>query len=251
MTSQLFAGRWVLVTGGNRGIGWACVQLLAQQGANIFSASRTSRSAWLDELKALSDHHGVQVEHVKLDLNDRPSITAAMHQVAATGPLFGLINNAAEGLAGTVWKSNMEDIYRVFQSNFFGLVEISKLALAQMELQKIGSIVNVSSAAGLDAFAGQSIYGASKSAGLLLTQSLAKEVARFGIRVNAVVPGMTDTDMLENISPQALAEVEKSIALRRKAKPIEIAEAITFLLSPNSAMLTGQILRVDGAMPYP
>lgn len=248
MSSRPFEGRWILVTGANRGIGNACVEELATQGANVIAAARAPQRAWTQRLTQLESQHAVAIHSVQLDLREPQSIASSVQRVNELCVPYGLVNNAAISQVASVRSLNMDSVRELFDTNFFGLVELTKQVLTLMQEERSGSIVNISSAAGTDGFAGQSMYGASKAAALLFTASLAKEAARSGIRVNAVIPGMTDTEMLHNIPAVELAKVEQRIYLRRRGQASEVAKAIAFMLSPTTSMLTGQSLRVDGGM---
>jgi len=117
-----------------------------------------------------------------------------------------------------------------------------------MVRQRNGSIVNVASTAAVDGNLGKSVYGASKAAVIALTKATAREFAPMGIRVNAVAPGVTETDMLSTMAAEVVADVERTTDLGRRGQPSEIAEAICFLLSPFASYISGQVLRVDGGM---
>jgi 3-oxoacyl-[acyl-carrier protein] reductase len=144
--------------------------------------------------------------------------------------------------------SDLATAHDVFETNFFGLFSLMQGCVRLMARQRTGSIVNVASTAAIDGNPGKSVYGGSKAAVITLTKSSARELGPLGIRVNAVAPGVTETDMLSSMSEDVIAEAEMSTDIGRRGQPHEIAEAICFLISPLSSYVNGQVLRVDGGM---
>lgn len=244
-----FNGKTVIITGSNRGIGNESLNLFAQEGANIFAVSRTVDDAFSRFCKKKSEEYAVNIIPVQMDLGDETSIREGYQYIIRESKQIDiLINNA-----GIVRKQSlltmtkMEDIRNVFQINFFSQVLLTQLVSRSMMKAKKGSIVCVSSSAAFDG--GTNVeYSASKAAIIGMVRRLSKELSNYNIRINAVAPGLTLTDMANTLSDKDINIVKNMNAMHRLGQKTEIANAIVFLASEKSSFITGQVIRVDGGL---
>lgn len=240
----------VLVTGALTGIGRATAIAFANEGAKVVVSGRNADkgNALAEELKAL----GTDAAFIQADVRKENDLQALINgTVARFGSLDIAVNNAGtEGLRGDIIDQT-EDTYKVtFDTNVLGTLLSMKHELRVMLQQGSGSIVNVSSTFGTRAAAGASTYVASKHAVEGLTKAAALEGAAFGVRVNAVAPGPTETGMLNRFAggnDDAMYNMAKGVPMKRLGRPEEVAQAIVFLGSNKAPFLSGQILAVDGA----
>lgn len=234
-----------VITGGTRGIGKAIVETFLREGSSVCVTGRSKPKGfeeWVEQNSLES-----RVEFLKFDVADSTSVRKALLEMKKRfGHIDVLVNNAGveyNELIGMIDESHM---HTTFGTNVFGTILMTQYASRMMKARKAGSIVNISSGVGIKGNAGQSVYAASKGAVNSFTKSAAKELARDGIRVNAVAPGLTDTHMLDKTNEDAIAARIAGIPVGRLARPEEIAEACVFLASDRSSYITGQILAVDG-----
>lgn len=241
-----FSNKAYLVTGSTRGIGRAIAEALASSGATVGIHGRSD-----EKVRIVCDELAKSGKHVipsPADLSN-PDTAADLVKtfIKVTGRLDGLVNNAGGGKAASFRAMSLEKWRATFSTNLEAAMIASREAYAMMRGKGFGGIVNIASLAahGPGKWMGAD-YAASKAGLVSMTQSLAFEAARFGIRVNAISPGMVETDMTA-ILPE---ETRKSlnIPLGRLAKPDEIANTVLFLLSDASAYITGQVLHVDGGL---
>jgi 3-oxoacyl-[acyl-carrier protein] reductase len=243
---MLLKDRVAIVTGGTRGIGRAIVFDLIQNGAKVvFTYLKSDESAGivLDEIKELKGN----AEAIKADVR---LFEEAKKTVEETINKFGridiLVNNAGIVKDKALMMMEPAEWLDVINTNLTGYFNMAKACIVTMMKQKSGVIVNISSIAGVVGMPRQVNYSSAKAGEIGLTKSLAKEVASYGIRVNAVAPGFVDTDMTKDLKQKD--ELIKMIPFGRFGKPEEIAKVVTFLASNNSGYITGQVLKVDGGL---
>jgi len=244
----LLDGKVCLVTGASRGIGAATVKRFAREGAVVYANARTPGN--LDDLCIeLSEKYNTTVKALYFDVRDEVAAKKAVLQIKKeTGRLDILVNNAGvmkDALIGMISKDLMQEMFDI---NVFGVMNLLQLASKIMMFQKSGSIINLSSIVGLEGIPGKLVYSAAKGAVAAMTKTAAKELASQGIRVNAVAPGMIDTDMLKSVGDEKMKEQLANIRMGRLGTPEEVAAAILFLASDLSGYVTGEILGVNGSM---
>lgn len=246
---MMLAGKNALITGAARGIGAAMTEGFAREGANVWAFARTPNADWERSLEALAVKYGVWVRPVYAELTDPAQRKRAFAQVMADRqPLHILVNNAgAMGEDRMFQMTSEEDMRRIFDVNFFAMVEVSRLATRLMARNRAGAVVNVASIAGLDGDS-RLDYSASKAAVIAATKKMARELVSVGIRVNALAPGLTDTDLVRDLSDKVKQAQLDRILLHRMARQEEIANVAAFLASDLASYVTGQVWRVDGGM---
>jgi NAD(P)-dependent dehydrogenase (short-subunit alcohol dehydrogenase family) len=238
----------VLVTGALTGIGRATALAFARQGDIVVVSGR--REAEGKALEAELRGLGAEAAFIAADVRHEDDISRLVDQtVARFGRIDAAVNNAGtEGKPGPVTEQTPESYAAMFETNVLGTLLSLKHELRVMQPQGSGSIVNISSTMGERGAANLALYTASKHAVEGLTKSAALEAAAFGVRVNAVAPGPTETAMLDRLtgSPDKKAAFYAAVPLKRGARPEEIAEAVSFLASERASFITGQIIRVNG-----
>jgi len=238
----------VLITGALTGIGRAAALAFAREGHCTVVAGRRGEAGQelVTELRAL----GTEAEFIRADVRHEDDVRNLVDRtVARFGRLDAAVNTAGtEGQPGPVTQQTADSYAATFDTNVLGTLLSMKHELRVMQAQGGGSIVNISSTYGHEGAAGASVYAASKHAVEGMTKSAALEAARFGVRVNAVAPGPTDTGMLTRFTGTAerKASLAAGVPLGRVGEPEEIARAIVFLASDKASFVTGQVLTADG-----
>ncbi len=242
------AGKVCLVTGGSRGIGRAIVATMADAGADVaFTYQHSKEQA--ESLAAAIRERGVRCQAYQANVASPDEMRAVARQVISEfGHIAILVNNAGINRDKSFLKMTKEMWDEVMRVNLDGVFHTTQLVAQDMVGTGWGRIINISSIVGQTGNFGQSNYAATKGALISLTESLARELARKGITVNAVAPGFIETDMVNAMPPEALAQVKALTPMGRLGKPEEIAEAVEFLASPRASFITGQVLGVNGGM---
>jgi NAD(P)-dependent dehydrogenase (short-subunit alcohol dehydrogenase family) len=238
----------VLITGALTGIGRATAVAFAKDGARVIASGR--REAEGKALEAELRRLGAEAAFIPADVRHEDDVRNLVDQAATRfGRIDAAVNTAGtEGRPGPVTEQTAESYAATFDANVLGSLLSMKHELRVMQAQGHGSIINISSTYGHEGAAGASVYAASKHAVEGLTKSAALEAAGFGVRVNAVAPGPTDTGMLTRFTGTAekKAAMRKGVPLGRLGEPMEIAQAAVFLASDHASFVTGQILAADG-----
>ena len=249
MSEKEFNGRSAIVTGGTRGIGKAIVLELADRGANVaFNYSKSADEA--DRLKAEIESLGVNAFAAQCDVaNTEAAADFVKRVVAEFGTIDLLVNNAGITRDQLIMRMKEDDWDAVLGTNLKGAWNFSKAVLRpMMKNENGGSILNVSSISGVVGMLGQSNYSASKAGMIGLTKALAKEVASRKITVNALAPGMVDTDIVSEMNAEYREKILAQIPLGRFASVDETAKIACFLLSDAARYITGQVIQADGGL---
>jgi len=237
-----------VVTGGSRGIGRACSIALAEGGWTVAVGYRSDEAVAKEVLGAL-EAAGTPGLTVFLDTTDETSVTEAFRRITEeVGNVTGLVNNAGFSQDGLLLKYSMETYDKVMATNVRGAFICAKAAMRGMLREKWGRIVNVSSAVALHGNAGQTVYAASKTALLGLTTSLAREIAAKGVTVNAICPGLVDTEMTSHLDDRARAYYMDQTPLGRTARLEEVSAVVRFLMSEEASYVNGAVIPVDGGL---
>jgi len=243
----MLEGKIALVTGASRGIGKAISDMLGQQGATVIGTATTESGA--EAISRRFAEAGLTGEGMRLDVSDEASVDAVMQEIGDKyGPVGILVNNAGITRDNLLMRMKGDEWEEVLNTNLSSVYRMSKACLRAMMKAKTGRIINIASVVGSSGNAGQTNYAAAKAGMLGFTKSLAQEIGSRGITVNAVAPGMIDTDMTRDLPDTQRQALLASIPLGRLGQPEEIASVVAFLASDAGGYVTGETIHVNGGM---
>ncbi len=242
-----------VVTGARRGIGRAIVDKFIKNGIDVWACTGHMDDSFIEEMKALesSCENGGKIIPLEMDLRSEQSIKDAVKNISKDSEgnrltVDILVNNAGVPSSGLMQMTSMDTLRDVMEVNFIGQMALIQGISKIMIRQKSGSIVNIGSVGGIEAREGYLAYGSSKAAFMWATRCISKELAPYNIRVNAVAPGLVETDMGNVKSDEEQSKILDAISMKRKGTPEEIAEVVYFLATDASSFITGSTINADG-----
>jgi 3-oxoacyl-[acyl-carrier protein] reductase len=245
---RILAGKRALVTGGSRGIGKAAALLLAEAGATVAVNYQHSAGA-AEEVCHSARDFGAEARAYQADISQEDEAAAMMDAVHKDfGDVDILVNNAGITRDKSFLKMTRDMWDEVLSVNLNGVFNITRLVLPSMVDAGWGRVINMASIVGQTGNFGQANYAVTKGGLIAFTMTIAREVARKGVTVNAVAPGFIETDMTKDLSEAALSAVTAMTPVGRLGKPEEVAAAVLFLASPQASYITGQVIPVNGGM---
>jgi 3-oxoacyl-[acyl-carrier protein] reductase len=238
--------RNVIVTGGSRGLGLGIVRGLAKSGFRAIAIARKEGDEFTAAKQEAEAAGSGSLDFIPFDLSEIdeiPKLVTMLHE--RFGAMYGLVNNAGISSDGVLALTSTAKIEQVVRLNTLSPIILTKYVVRSMMAAGGGRIVNISSITASTGYSGLSVYAATKASLVGFTRSLAREVGRAGINVNAVAPGFVNTDMTQGFTAEQRQQIERRSALRRLADVGDVADAVQFLLSEQSKNITGTVLTVD------
>lgn len=243
----MLRGKTAIITGTSRGIGLATVEVFAQNGAVIWACARLQSNEFEKKLEEIAEKNAVDIKPVYFDVTDEEALREAIRLIEKEAKTIDiLVNNAGISVECIFAMTSMKMMRKTLDVNFLAQLNLTQFVSRHMMKNKRGCIVNIASASGLDCQEGGMAYGSSKAAVIFASRTLALELGKYGIRVNAVSPGFIDTDMWENRKEDIKKKILSETPLHRQGTTREVAQTILFLASDMSSFITGQNIVVDG-----
>ena len=238
--------RKVIVTGGSRGLGLGIVQRLVCEGYCAIAVSRQMNDQLASAIEHAERTRPGALHFLPFDLGEVREIPNLVKKLRKEfGPIYGLVNNAAVGSDGALAIMHNSQIEQLIRVNTLSPIILTKYVVRNMMADGGGRVVNVASIVGFTGYSGLSVYSATKASLIGFTKSLAREVGRMGVNVNAVAPGFLETEMTKSMDDERREQVARRSALRRFPEVDDVADAVEFLLGPKAKSITGTVLTVD------
>ena len=238
--------RNVVVTGGSRGLGLGIVRRLAAEGYRAFAVARQMNDQLASAMEQAEQSRPGSLHFIPFDLGEIQDIPDLVKKLRHDfGPIYGLVNNAAVGWDGALAMMHNSKIERLIRVNTLSPIVLTKYVVRHMMADGGGRVVNVASIVGFTGYSGLSVYGATKASLIGFTRSLAREVGRLGVNVNAVAPGFMETDMTQGLDGEQREQIARRSALRRFPDVGDVADAVEFLLGVRAKSITGTVLTID------
>lgn len=246
---MLLEQKTAVITGCNRGIGKAILEVFAKNGADIFACVRKESDEFTGVITMLEIKTGVSITPIYFDFVDSEQIKVGLKTITSSKKQIDiLVNNAGVAAGSLLQMTSLQNLKELFEINFFSQILLIQKISRYMSRFKTGSIINIASTAGLIGDSGTTSYGSSKAALMFATKAIATELGEMNIRVNAIAPSITKTDMFYQMAEKARNNLIESSALKRPAEAVEVANVALFLASDLSSFITGQVIRVDGGL---
>lgn len=238
--------RSVIVTGGSRGLGFAIARRLATGGYRVIAIARKESDQIASAMREVEPVQQGSLHFKAFDLERIADIPGLVKEVRKEfGSIYGLVNNAGIGTSGVLATMRDASIERLIRLNTLSPIVLTKYVVRAMMVDGSGRIVNVASIVASTGYSGLSVYSATKASLIGFTRSLAREVGKLGINVNAVAPGFVDTELTRALGEEQRGQIERRSALGRLAEAEDVANAVEFLLDDKARNITGTVLTVD------
>ena len=245
---MILENKLALITGANRGIGLSILKKFSENGANVIACARSKNDKFEQLILDISKKFKNKITPVYFDLSQENDVKQGIERInAISNKIEIIVNNAGINQVSLFQMTSIKKIKEIFDINFFSHLSLTQKLMKIMIKNKSGSIINISSNAAKECDAGRVGYASSKAALIAFTKVLSKELGSFNIRVNAVAPGLINTDMMgKDVSKKVIEDAINRVALKRPGEPEEISDVVTFLGSDLSRYISGEVIFVTG-----